>query len=116
MCIFFITNKIIDPYHFINWIIITGILNILVNFFIYLDASFFKISNINNFSKQTIIVLISVVIIYFNFSLNQNHIFKEYQSENRDNQIELTNFIKDEKFFKQKKLEILTLDKNIFHG
>ena len=26
----------------------------------------------------------------------------------------MTNFIKDEKFFKQKKLEILTLDKNIF--
>ena len=114
-CVFFLfTNKIIDPYHFINWIIISGILNIIINFFIHIDTSFFKTSNTNNFSKQIVIVLTFIVIIYFNFSLNKNHIFKEYQSENRDNQIELTNFIKDEKFFKEKKLEILTFDKNIF--
>lgn len=97
----------IDPYHMINWILISGFLNLIFNLFYFLNRKV----NIENF-----IFILSIIlsIVYFNISFNKRYFELNEVDSKRQDLIELTNYIKETNMFDDKSLEILTFDKNLF--
>jgi len=104
---FSLSSKMIDPYHMINWILISGFLNLIFNLFYFLNRKV----NIENF-----IFILSIIlsIVYFNISFNKRYFELNEVDSKRQDLIELTNYIKETNMFDDKSLEILTFDKNLF--
>ena len=104
---FSLSNKIIDPYHMINWILISGLLNLIFNISYFLSRKL-------NIKDSIFIASIILLIVYFNISFNKRYFeFKEVNSKRQD-LIELTNYIKETNKLSDKNLEILTFDKSLF--
>ena len=109
--LFFIisSNKSIDYYHFFNWIIISGILNLLINLLNFLNK-LFNDKIFFNFKNFLIIISLISMIGYYNISNNKDYLFHDNNNLTREENIKLTNFITyNEKYF-QKKHEILSLN------
>ena len=106
--IFFIvfTSAIIDPNHFLGWMLISGFLfNIVVLFYI-----FFYVSE-KYYKKSLIIILILFSVFYYNFSYLNN-----YAKENK-NRVYFGEIIKNFENLTNlsANLKILTFDMNIFN-
>ena len=108
--IFNISTKGIDYYHFINFIIIHGVLN-LIMFLIYFISKI-KFSKINQkISTYIYSISIFVIIIFTNFTdvSNYKYQYNEIKTE-REKQQELVNFIKNTELFKDKEIEIFNMN------
>jgi hypothetical protein len=104
---FSLSNKMIDPYHMINWILISGSLNLIFNLFYFLNRKV-------NLENSIFILSIILLIIYFNISFNKRYFELNEVNSKRQDLIELTNYIKETNMLDNKSLEILTFDKNLF--
>jgi hypothetical protein len=104
---FSLSNKMIDPYHMINWILISGFLNLIFNLFYFLNRKV-------NLENSIFILSIILLIIYFNISFNKRYFELNEVNSKRQDLIELTNYIKETNLLDNKSLEILTFDKNLF--
>ena len=102
---FIISNKIITPYHFFNWIIISGFLNVIVFFFYF--ANFILNKNI----KKIICTLyiISTVLFMNLYLINYN--LTNFTSDKRAQRSDIINMLKLDNF-KDKK--ILVTDEKVF--
>ena len=107
---FNISSKGIDYYHFINFIIVHGVLNLII-FFIYFINKI-KFSRINKkISIYIYSILIFTIFFFINFTNVSNYKYKynEIKTE-RQKQQELVNFINNTELFKDKEIEIFNLN------
>ena len=113
--IFFISlsPSSIDYYHFFNWILASGSINLLISIFIIIEKKF--ISTIPPYKKKIIIIL-SIFLIIFNYNFfNNTHIYVEKpKNYPRENLNKLIKFINNDKILSDKQNEILTLNYSTF--
>jgi hypothetical protein len=102
---FIISNKIITPYHFFNWIIISGFLNVIVFFFYF--ANFILNQNIKKIVCT--IYIISTVLFMNLYLINYN--LTNFTSDKRAQRSDIINMLKLDNF-KDKK--ILVTDEKVF--
>ena len=102
---FIISNKIITPYHFFNWIIISGFLNVIVFFFYF--ANFILNQNIKKIICT--IYIISTVLFMNLYLINYN--LTNFTSDKRAQRSDIINMLKLDNF-KDKK--ILVTDEKVF--
>ena len=108
--IFNISSRGIDYYHFVNFIIVHGVLNLII-FFIYFINKI-KFSKINEKILIYIYsILIFTIIFFINFTnvSNYKYQYNEIKTE-RQKQQELVNFINNTELFKNKEIEIFNLN------
>jgi len=104
-----ISNKTIDYYHFFNWIITSGLLYFSLSIFLFFNN---LLNNKNSFffKDYNFIIIIILMVSYFNISYNKNSFFDQKQDLKRKNLNELVNFISSSENLSIRNLEILTFN------
>ena len=103
----------IDYYHFFNWILVSGTLYVITSFFVFTDK-YLSILLSHNKKYFFSIVFAILMILFFNFSMIESKFFYKDNSISRNNLYKLTSFIKSDEILSIKKLNILTLNQDIF--
>ncbi len=109
--LFFIifSNRSIDYYHFFNWIIISGLLYLIISILFFFNKIFInKFSN--NLKNFSIIFFIFLMISYYNISNSKNFLLKNTENLNRNENIEITDFINQNQNSFKKEYEILSFN------
>ncbi len=108
--VFLTFNKGIDYYHFINFIVIHSLLNLVLFIILLLNKLNFFTHNNNIKSLFNLILIVSVIVFIGNYEI-KNYQNKEKNNKlNRSNHSEVINFIKKNDLYKNKNLEIFNLN------
>ena len=99
-------NKGIDYYHFANWILTTGLLFPVIYLFFLVDKNLINKVNFKAFN----VLIISIIILYYNFSLNKQYLSENTDMHNRNQLTEIANFLNSKDDLISKDLKILTFN------
>lgn len=99
-------NKGIDYYHFTNWILTTGLLFPVIYLFFLVDKNLINKVNFKAFN----VLIILIIILYYNFSLNRHYLSKNTDIHNRNQLIEIANFLNSKEDLISKDLKILNFN------
>jgi len=99
-------NKGIDYYHFANWILTAGLLFPVIYLFFLVDKNLINKVNFKAFN----VLIISIIILYYNFSLNRQYLSENTDMHNRNQLTEIANFLNSKDDLISKDLKILTFN------
>ena len=108
--VFLTFNKGIDYYHFINFIVIHSLLNLVLFIITLLNKLNFFTYNNNLKSLFNLILIFSVIVFIGNYEIKDYQNKEKNNELNRSNHGEIINFIKKNDLYKNKNLEIFNLN------